>query len=41
MQKKPFDHGSLFNEETRDVKMELDEFDKKFDEARGAKLKYN
>jgi hypothetical protein len=31
----------LSNEETVDVKEELDEIDKKFDEARGAKLKYN
>ena len=35
------DHASLPNEETRDVKKELDEIDKKFDEARGAKSKYN
>jgi hypothetical protein len=31
----------LSNEETVDVKEELDEIDKKFDEARGAELKYN
>ena len=37
----PFDHASLSNEETTDIKKELDEIDKKFDEARGAKLKYN
>ena len=29
----PFDHASLSNEETRDVKKELDEIDKKFDGA--------
>ena len=32
--KNPFDHASLSDEETRDVKKELDEIDKKFDEAR-------
>ena len=37
----PFDHASLSNEETTDIKKELDEIDKKFDEARGAKLKNN
>ena len=31
--KNPFDHASLSNEETRDVKKELDEIDKKFDGA--------
>ena len=31
----PFDHASLSNEETRYVKKELDEIDKKFDKARG------
>ena len=31
--KNPFDHASLSDEETRDVKKELDEIDKKFDEA--------
>ena len=30
----PFDHASLSDEETRDVKKKLDEIDKKFDEAR-------
>ena len=35
----PFDHASLSNEETTDIKKELDEIDKKFDEARGAKSK--
>jgi hypothetical protein len=34
-------YGDLSNEETVDVKEELDEIDKKFDEARGAELKYN
>ena len=29
----PFDNASLSNEETRDVKKELDEIDKKFDGA--------
>ena len=28
------------NEEALDIEEELDEIDKKFDEARGAKLKY-
>ena len=37
----PVDHASLSNEETRDIKKELDEIDKKFDEARGVKSKYN
>jgi hypothetical protein len=32
--KNPFDHASLSDEETRDVKKKLDEIDKKFDEAR-------
>ena len=27
----PFDHASLSNEETRDIKKELDEIDKKFE----------
>ena len=31
------DHESLSNEETRDLKEELDEIDKKFDEHRGVK----
>ena len=35
------DRASLSNEETRDIKKELDEIDKKFDEARGVKSKYN
>ena len=39
--KNPFDHASLSDEETRDVKKKLDEIDKKFDEARWVKLKYN
>ena len=34
----PFDHASLSNEETRDVKKELDEIDKKFDGAANCKL---
>ena len=29
----PFDHASLSNEETKEVKKELDEIDKKFDGA--------
>ena len=36
-----FDHAILSNEETRDVKKELDDIDKKFDENREAKLNYN
>ena len=36
----PFDHARLSNKETRDVKKELDEIDKKFDRARGVKCKY-
>ena len=32
--KNPFDHASLSDKETRDVKKKLDEIDKKFDEAR-------
>ena len=32
----PFDHVSFSNEGTTDIKKELDEIDKKFDEARGA-----
>jgi hypothetical protein len=32
--KNPFDHASLSDESTRDVKKELDEIDKKFDEPR-------
>ena len=39
--KNPFDHVSLFDEETRDVKRELDDIDNKFDDARAAKLKFN
>ena len=35
----PVDHASLSNEETRNIKKELDEIDKKFDEARGVKFK--
>ena len=38
-EKNPFDHASLSNKETKDVKKELDEIDKKFDEARGVKSK--
>ena len=34
------DHKSLSNEETRNITKELDETDKKNDEATGAKLKY-
>ena len=30
----PVDHAGLSNEETRNIKKELDEIDKKFDEAR-------
>ena len=37
----PVDRASLSNKETRDIKKELDEIDKKFDEARGGKSKYN
>ena len=38
--KKPFDHASSSNEETKEVKKELDEIEKKFDEARGVKFKF-
>ena len=38
---KTFDHASLSNEETKDVKKVFDEIEKKFNEARGAKLRYN
>ena len=41
VQKKTFWQGSLSNEETKEVKKELDEIDKKFDEARGVKFKVN
>ena len=37
--KNPFDHVSLSDEETSDVKKELDDIDNKFDDARAAKLK--
>ena len=37
-EKNPFDHVSLSDEESRDVKKELDDIDNKFDEARAAKL---
>ena len=40
-QKQPFDHASLSNEETKEVEKELDEIEKKFDEARGVKFKVN
>ena len=39
--KSPFDHASLSNEENRNFEKELDEIDKKFNEARGAILAYN
>ena len=38
--KSPFDHASLSNKKSRDFEKELVEIDKKFNEARGAKLKY-
>ena len=38
-EKNPFDHVSLSDEETRDVKKKLDDIDNKFDDARAAKLK--
>ena len=37
--KNTFDPVSLSDEETRDVKKELDDIDNKFDDARAAKLK--
>ena len=37
----PFDHASLSNEESSNFEKELDEIDKKFNEAKGGKLKYN
>ena len=37
--KNHFDHVSLSDEETRDIKKELDDIDNKFDDARAAKLK--
>ena len=37
----PFYHASFSNEETTDIKKELHEIDNNFDEARGAKSKYN
>ena len=41
VQKQPVDHASLPNEETKEVKKELDEINKKFDEARGIKFEVN
>ena len=38
-EKNPFDLVRLSDEETRDVKKELDDIDNKFDDARAAKLK--
>ena len=38
-EKNSFDHVSLSDEETRDVKKELDDIYNKFDEARAAKSK--
>ncbi len=38
-EKNPFDHVSLSDEETRDVKKELDDIDNKFYDARADKLK--
>ena len=37
--KNPFDHVSLSDEETSDVKKGLDDNDNKFDDARATKLK--
>ena len=37
LSRNPFDHASLSDEESRDVKKELDDIDNKFDEARSAK----
>ena len=37
--KNPFDHVSLSDEETRNVKKELDDIDNKFYDAREANLK--
>ncbi len=37
--KNPFDHVSLSDEETRDLKKELDDIDNKFYDARADKLK--
>ena len=34
-----FDHVSLSDEETRDIKKELDDIDNKIDDARAAELK--
>ena len=36
-EKNHFDHVSLSDEETRDIKKELDDIDNKFDDAREAK----
>ena len=36
-----FDHVSLSDEESRDVKKELDDIDNKFDEVRAAKLQWS
>ena len=38
-ERNPFDHVSLSDEETRDVKKELDDIDNKFSDARADKLK--
>ena len=38
-EKNPFDHVSLSDEETRDVKKALDDIDNKFYDARADKLK--
>ncbi len=37
--KNPFDHVRFSDEDTRDIKKELDVIDNKFDETRAAKLK--
>ena len=38
-EKNHFDHVSLSDEETRDIKKELDDIDNKFDDARAGKSK--
>ena len=38
-EKNHLDHMSLSDEETRDIKKELDDIDNKFDDARAAKSK--
>ena len=38
-EKNPFEHVILSNEETRDVKNEIDDIYNKFDDARAAKSK--